>query len=242
MNNIKQINNKSYQECDVVMLETSKTNNLNDIVLNPDKTKLATLNPLTIDSKQPCTNQHLYILSNDEIKEGDWCISMNLAYKKPFQCTNLLYAKEYNCKKILATTDSSLIIGYKCLCYGSGSIGCNFENNKNNPVRKQSKCEQEKINLFKIPQSFIEQFITECNKGNINGISKPLVECYVTNETTGDKFLNFKINNKNEISILTEQKQSYSREEVEALLYNLPFDIDLHYGENSLKNWIKDNL
>jgi hypothetical protein len=44
------INDKQYQECDVVLLKTSKTNNLNDIVLNPDKTRLA---------KLKITNNHL---------------------------------------------------------------------------------------------------------------------------------------------------------------------------------------
>jgi hypothetical protein len=219
-----EINNKQYQECDVVMLETSKTNNLNDIVLNPDKTKLATLNPLTIDSKQPCTNQHLYILSNDEIKEGDWCISMNLAYKKPFQCTNLLYAKEYNCKKILATTDTSLEI-------------------------KISRPLSVTRLLPQIPTIFIQQYIDAYNNGNV--IEKCLVEVecpqcqewgYISQcrNNCNKKFIQIKLNQNNEISILTEPKQMFSRENIMSALHK----VELKHNKDYSKLWneIEENL
>jgi len=59
----------------VVMLATTKSNKDGDIVLNdakilePNQVRLAQLNVLTVDSDQPCTNQHLYLISDDEIKE-----------------------------------------------------------------------------------------------------------------------------------------------------------------------------
>lgn len=59
--------------------------------------------------------QHLYIISDDEIKEGDWFIGDNISIK---QCTlnnggNInfkggWYSGSTNCKKIIATTDTSL--------------------------------------------------------------------------------------------------------------------------------------
>lgn len=49
--------------------------------------------------------QHLYFLSDDEIKEGDWCV--NLAHKLVVKPTDIEWANSNkdNLKKIIATTD-----------------------------------------------------------------------------------------------------------------------------------------
>jgi hypothetical protein len=169
--NIQTINNKHYTELDVVMVETFKTNNIGDIILNEDKTRLATINPLTIDSKQICTNQHIYFLSNEKLKKDDWCIEIydNILFQvKEITRSGLLRSNtgifsntftrhtfiENVCKKIEATTNSSL-----------GSLkGC--------PVRGADS--SVKYILHQIPQQFIEYFITEFNKGNV--ITKVKVE------------------------------------------------------------------
>lgn len=73
---------------------------------------------------------NLYILSDEEVKEGDWCLS-DLATTKPFQCTNLQYVKQYNYKKIIITTDKSLKSQCNCNKYcGEPEFQCNYENNK----------------------------------------------------------------------------------------------------------------
>lgn len=97
--------------------------------------------------------------------------------------------------------------------------------------------------LPQIPQSFIEQYITEYNKGNI--ISDVLVECYPKEWCELNELLNpIKINQDNNINIKT-VKDSFSREEVESLLFNLAE----YYGMTSTKSeiddfntWIKQNL
>jgi hypothetical protein len=196
-----QINNKHYQECDIVMLETVKTNNLNDIVLNPEKTRLATLNPLTIDSKQPCTNQHLYILSNDEIKDCDWYFDHRLnKVLKVSQDITPKICKAFDYKKVIATTDSSLMIPFS-----NPNVNSEY--------------------LPQIPQQFIEHFINEYNQGNV--ISKVLVEFQMFKgsipvtwvSSLEDSNVNFsiKLNQNNEISILTEQKQETLEEAAENL-------------------------
>jgi hypothetical protein len=184
-----QINNKHYKKCDVVMLETTKTNNLNDIVLNPERTRLATLNPLTIDSKQPCTNQHLYILSNDEIKEGDWYIDDTFTIRQSVTSDKEYWSVRTDYKKVIATTDSSLQFAID-----------------------KSPYPMEIHLLPQIPQQFIEYFISEYNKNNV--ISKVLVEVEHSSKNSTVNLLcndgNFKIklNQNNEISILTEQEKS----------------------------------
>jgi len=224
------INGKQYQECDVVMLETSKTNNLNDIVLNPDKTRLATLNPLTVDSKQPCTNQHLYILSNDEIKEGDWYLDLKL--NELFSKSNPQISNIEWQKKVIATTDTSLEI------------------NISRPLSVTRLLPQ-------IPTTFIQQYIDAYNNGNV--IEKCFVEVEskfgykdkISNNTYGydfHKYFKLKLNENNEISILlpTVEKQMFSREEVKVLIHGFSKVflalVETNEVQKNINNWIEQNL
>ena len=97
--------------------------------------------------KEKYTPQHLYITSDDEIKEGDWCIDSNgsiYQHKKGKSFTHYFQGK-----KIIATTDSSL------------------------RVSKFSHYSQDlmKVAVYKdyiLPQpsqQFIEKYIEEYNKG-----------------------------------------------------------------------------
>jgi len=276
------VNGKQYQECDIVMLGTSKTNNLNDIVLNSDKTKLATLNPLTVGSKQSYTNQHLYILSNDEIKEGDWVYNKKHNWLKQVDKHYLLLL-DYNDKKIFATTDTSLeTITSGTMKLKDGSYGFTT------------------LKPFEIPTTLIQQYINAYNNRNV--VEKCFVEVEEKFIENNEKYIHssgaegkysthtkqIKLNENNEISILLptveqnvklkqlaelleradvrkytcinkfgysqlerdivdlfEQKQMFSRKEVEVLLFNLAE----HYAMTSTKqeindfnNWIKENL
>jgi hypothetical protein len=252
-----QINNKHYQECNVVILSTDKTSKLG---LHSDKKLNLHDSELTknLPHYQP---QHLYILSNDEIKEGNWVIALdtNIVFKcnayeaeKPIKQFKNLY------KKIIATTDSSLEI----------------------PDRNGAP-QYDPYGLPQIPKSFIEYFISEYNKDNV--ISKVLVEVEHSSKNStvnllcNDGNFQIKLNQNNEIFILTEQKQetlenfalelgyvwentessarrvlekffeyqkqSYSREEVVKLLIN--HTINLRNKENDLEftnNFIQQNL
>ena len=83
--------------------------------------QFTTLNGSFRDAYTSFKSQHLYIISDDEIKEGDWFIHHS------HEITTLLKAIEINnriidnqgtscskdyCKKIIATTDTSLMIGF----------------------------------------------------------------------------------------------------------------------------------
>ena len=83
--------------------------------------------------------QHLYTTSDNEIKEGDWCY--NEKRKTIIQGKFMIKTCELVfCKKIIATTDSSLIEGVRW--------------NKEFPLPQPS-------------QSFIQKYVEEYNKGNI---------------------------------------------------------------------------
>ena len=94
----------------------------------------------------------LYILSDDEIEEGDWFI--NLVNSTVNQANNWIYVS--TCKKIIATTDTSLKIE---ILEGPPKFSCEG-------IRIE--------NLPQIPLDFIKHYITEYNKGNI--ISSVLVK------------------------------------------------------------------
>jgi hypothetical protein len=180
------INNKQFQEFNVVMLPTESNSGL---LLGKSKTgKLVQYNTEFTFPKNDIynENQHLYILSNEEIKEDNWCI--DITTNRIFQFKNEKHYQNCDFKKIIATTDSSLNpTGDK------GIIAHAF-----------------KEEIPQIPQSFIEDFIQSYNQGNV--ISKVLVEVefIVTNEDWSkrpvivDGYYQIKLNQNNEISILTE--------------------------------------
>ena len=64
-----------------------------------------------------CAYYHIYIISNEEIKIGDWCVNINSVYdhKEICRIDNQAELERYaqkvgnNCKKIILTTDPDLI-------------------------------------------------------------------------------------------------------------------------------------
>lgn len=266
-----------YKQCKVVMLATDIKSRKNDLVL----TSYAL--GIHISNIEPSfhNKQHLYIISDEEIKEGDFVVSTfdkwkNEGLLKPVIGQNIKIEKEsylieYNedsskitgekqslwekgySKKIIATTDKSLVIKYD----GKTSISENWSGKL----------------LPQISQQFIEQYITEYNKGNI--ISDVLVEYeYFVEEgeleILNDKYEIFypkkgsmsfgnlseidkdndikkilQINPDNTINIKT-VKDSFSRDEVVELI-DKAIRPRLHYVNKSdadkyIDNFIRQNL
>ena len=94
-----------YKELEVVMLATLQEAPIYKFTLN---NKIRNSKAITLGTDDEY--QHLYFLSNDEIKEGDW--AYHTLDSKPIQVTELPHptvdAREYGHKKIIATTDESL--------------------------------------------------------------------------------------------------------------------------------------
>ena len=159
-------------------------------------------------------SQHLYIISEDEIKEGDWYIREfdNTICKANINSDH----KQYDCKKIIATTDTSLQLD--CPFYGMNED-----------------------NIFPQPsQEWIEYYINEYNKGKV--ITDVLVELKSSNLHffSGD----LRVTPDNTISIKS-AKDSWNREEVKILLQKILLDKPKLEGlmmtcwENE---WIEQNL
>ena len=157
---------------------------------------------------------HLYIISDDEIKEGDWVYENNLNQETQiyqiynrnnelgfFRFRNVwisLNRKQNSAKKIIATTDNSL-------------------------WRPSHKYASDIILLPQPSQQFIQKFVEEYNKGNV--ITDVLVEELRSSDGYYDeqdiwhwKTLGLKINPKDNTITIKEVKDNYTREEVDRML------------------------
>lgn len=225
-----------WKKCEVVMLPTNQKATINMLLLYYNNLTVVSKEQSHVETllKAGYIPQHLYILSDDEIKEGDWFMSLFNGY--PLQNVKGGF-KEYpdtsKCKKIIASTDSSLLI--------------------------ESDEKFSKHIIASIPESFIKHYVYEFNKGN--KIEKAMVEyetVWTENTdrnipTKSDLFIVlkvYKINSDNTISIKF-IKNNWTREEVEMLLLTLHRDtlkwINEFIKNNSISDfdvseWIGNNL
>ena len=173
------------KQCKVVMLPTNEKTN----IINTNQGLLYNSNDYI------GINQHLYIISDDEIKEGDWFYNI---HSKIVGRAEFNFGKDELAKKIIATTNSSL-------------------------WRPSHKYASDVILLPQPSQQFINKYIEEYNKGNV--ITDVLVEYenkfdgkeYVDElDAYGyDKIKSIlKINHKDNNIIIKIAKDSWSREEV----------------------------
>lgn len=105
------------KKCKVVMLATEKAENA--LIVNTEGNKSMWGYKMEYLKNVPAKPYHLYITSDDEIKDGDYCMSIDINSKlhKPFKCVNkeafinpefLNSVDAKDVKKIIATTDTSL--------------------------------------------------------------------------------------------------------------------------------------
>jgi hypothetical protein len=170
------------------------------------------------------TYQQIYILSDEEIKEGDWCYGMDgiFQYKGKINLPDIELPK-----KIVTTTDKRLKIG--------GGTG-KREDGISIPLPQPS-------------QSFIEHFVAEYNRGNV--ITKVMVEYEMmyrdmTGEhkalmLVGTEYPKLKINSDNTINI-SMPKDSWSREEVIELIQKYSKECTGWSWFETDEKWIKENL
>ena len=197
---------------------------------------------ITIPNVENFKHQHLYIISDDEIKEGDWFINDLNQIKK---CTSRdtegyidfeggFNTKPSSCKKIIAATDSSL-------------------------WRPSHKYASDVILLPQPSQQFIEKFIEEYNRGNV--ITDVLVEYnynpdldnnwdltktndifkFNTKKEFNDYVNSVKINPKDNTITIKKVKDSWNREEVENLIYSAMKD-RCYTTVSEWRKWLEENL
>jgi hypothetical protein len=220
---------EQFKRAQVIMLPTNVLSNIslskktNNLVCNSNKH----------DTLSMFTNHHLYIISDNEIKKGDWCLDT---------VHNILFISDGNLelykstdKKIIATTDTSLK-----KVVGIGTFAA-----------------------FPQPsQQFIEKYIESYNKGEVIANVLIEYKNYTKGNLYGNPMMikpeilnRLKINPKDNTITIKKLKDSWNREEVinliKASIYAQNYDIYVtKYPDNtinkiddkSLNKWIEKNL
>ena len=201
---------------------------------------------ITIPNVDIFKHQHLYITSDDEIKEGDWYFDGTDFIHKKSKHNNTLVDGNKQAKKIIATTDTSLLID-TYINQGDTVKGDLI-------IKRGSDYTTElrgKINLPQPSQQFIQKYIEEYNKGNI--ITEVMVEYeLISNEEYFGNTVNpdddvpyfderLKINPKDNTITIKKIKDSYTKEEVENLIYTAMKD-RCYTTIAEWKKWIEENL
>lgn len=209
-------------------------------------------NKKTIEHIQDENKYNLYVISNDNIKNGDWCYD-----KTNNRIVNFIYLVEgtknhcfvssiignekeiakssysldkTDLQKIIATTDTSLKI----------SIDEYYNTSSHGRVYYTKELPQPS-------QQFIEKYIESYNKGEV--IDDVLVEYEEINIglnlTRGIKYLvntfenKLKINPKDNTITIKKLKDSWNRKEIRGLLIKFHNEFPERYN---LEQWIKENL
>lgn len=236
----------------VVMLSTNEKAGfkVGDIGLHPEQglslNRNAKLNEIikALPNSANYTKQHLYFLSDEEIKEGDYFLrgsNPKFVYKctkitnRSYWCNGNEYLKE-ECKKIIATTNDNI------------SINLGYEKYI---APTNSKYDQIYTRLCPYPKpslDFIKVYIEEYNKGSqileVNVLyekkvigEKPVPFGY---ENIYEDNFTLKINSKDNTITIKKLKDSWNREEIlndieQAIIQGL--DIGQYRDK-----WIKENL
>ena len=238
------------KKCKVFMFPTSETVTR---ILYSKNTNTLEYNPF-LKTNSSDKYQHLYITSDEEIKEGDWYIHFNTYTKESslFKADdkfnggnnpNIIdkrdFVYEYWNNKIIATTNTSL--GWYNI--GNGDPGLLIGNSfKGNGMIVKPLLPQPS-------QEFIRQYIEEYNKGRVIfdvDVEYDLWDKFTdvndpNNHTTTTK-KELKINPDNTINIKS-IKDSWSREEVKQLCkLAFKYHCDNSRTTSLPDKWIEENL
>ena len=241
-----------WKTCNVVMLATNEkaqilkgSNAGNNLLLdNGDN-----INHSLVDGKR-FQYQHLYITSDEEIKEGDWFIKDDELHL--WQGAIPEYHK-LNAYKIIATTNTALKVHhfykgvFKDLEYSLPLISQQFiqyyieKYNEGNVITEveveyEDLTEQLQESVDNLRDNCLEDFDNEEESPYYHLLEQAIIEL-------GNYSSKIKVNPDNTINIKP-IKNSWSREEVIKLIekFNDNIEYVYNYGEEALNEWIEENL
>lgn len=221
----------TFKRCQVIMLLTESNSKtfINTPFWRNNEAKTLHYYGEKVRNGIDCDPQHLYILSDEEIKEGDWKYNPRIGgwqHKRKGKEMEIIHPET---RKIIATTDT-LIQDERESLFGSG---------------KDYNC-----SVPKLSEEFVKAYIEAYNAGN------PITEVDVEYESlideTSAKYLvneYLKVNPKDNTVTIRKIKDSWNRKEIEALLSEayqqgrsdgLMYDMEHHVM--GFDNWIKQNL
>ena len=168
-----------------------------------------------------CTNQHIYILSNEKIKEGDCYLTFaggdlsKCIDKEPRFCESGNWNFEY-CRKIIATTDINLLK----VKIGNLHTGKAFEYE---PMYAAT-------GILELPLSFIELYIERYNVNN--QITEAFVEYddEPTFDGNADKYATIHINKASGKIDIKPYKHSFTKAEIKNALHRAELADNKNYS------------
>lgn len=216
----------SFKRTKVVMLPTNEKASL--LLGTSTEGQLVKSNG-SISNSAHLKNQHLYFLSDDEIKEGDWYINSGELARWSgtpiiMKCNSFKESVDYSrfknsYKKIIATTDKTLTW-----------------------IKHDDTVPYPKGTQYFLPQpseTFLQKFIYAYNNGD--PITEVMVEYKHLQSTTGLNEAWLKVNSSDNTITIRKMKDSWTREEVvslcrEAVSYNFNIQGSL------FEKWIEENI
>ncbi len=209
---------EQFKRAKVIMLPTENPSNI-----ITDSTELMYLYEVNDDQNKWGINRHLYIISDDEIKEGDYGMGFALGINSIekghyiFKNDNSKVAKlNILCegsKKIIATTDTSLTKNIRMLCKSCKGSGGGFS--PKCTACKGSGIRIEHDLLSQPSQQFIEKYIESYNKGEV--ITDVLVEYEEYERLDHPNMSNWtqlKVNPRDNTITIKKLKDSWNREQL----------------------------
>ncbi len=202
----------TFKKAKVVMLPTNEPSKIGNLVTYQKRSLAKVIKEGINPIGSTVQFWNLYIISDDEIKEDDWYYDNVVLQIRQWK-SFMIYNKLQH-KKVIATTDTSL-------------------------------------DLPQPSQQFIQKYIEEYNKGNV--ITDVLVEyncgdshcslfgCQKHLGCKNENIQTVKINPKDNTITIKKVKDSYTREEVENLIYSAMKD-RCYTTVAEWKKWIEENL
>lgn len=233
------------QEKTVVMVSTEKTATVNQIVSRKSDNRLAIVNVLTVGDPDRYlhTTQHLYILSDEEVKHEDWyivelfkitgesdglhleqCKKLEDVWVNNFDVVQTRHKD--NCKKVIATTNPDLWY---------------------NENKLEGKMNLVKVTIPKLGLDFVERFVKEWEKGN--KIEKVMLE-YEIDDTLSDEHytgMKLKIRSNGSVIISPIEEKKYSKYHInmairEAIMYPEKFMTGIVHDDKKSLAWVEQEL
>lgn len=232
MSKLMEKENKFYKECGIVMLKNWDTKSGISITGNGILLK-------SNDGNHNCYI-NIYITSDDEIKENDWCYDkrpnekgnlIDLVYQKKIGPEFMTSSTE---KKIIGTTDTSLNSGLENgKLYQIEAIGTKYE-----PTiipQPSDKFIQSYIEAYNKGEK-IEKVLVEYEKGNFRPDGSQ--GYFEEGAFTFEWLLKLKDNS----IIIKKVKDSWTREEVIALIKKFNLRLNDQVWLSSDDRWVEENL
>lgn len=207
---------------------------------------------ITVPNVENLKHQHLYIISDDKIEEGDYYIIDGIP--ELLKNNGLKFIDDY-CKKVIATTDTSLLID--TYINQGDTVKGDLIIKRGSDYTTGLKG---RINLPQPSKQFIQKFVEEYNKGNV--ITDVLVEYeeiiynpekereYQSNDRIYiedcDKQTRLKINYNDNTITVKKVKNNWNCEEqidvIEKYLLTKEIDVYRRTKRSDIKKWVEENL